>query len=130
MNYREEYRKWCTDPVFDRKTREELLSLCDEKEKEDRFYKELTFGTGGLRGVVGAGTNRMNLYTVGKATQGLANFIKSRTGNGSVVIAYDSRKMSFEFAMDSALIFAANGIKCFLFESLRPTPELSFAVRE
>ncbi len=130
MNYREEYRKWCTDPVFDRKTREELLSLCDEKEKEDRFYKELTFGTGGLRGVVGAGTNRMNLYTVGKATQGLANFIKSRTGNGSVVIAYDSRKMSYEFAMDSALIFAANGIKCFLFESLRPTPELSFAVRE
>lgn len=130
MNYREEYQKWCNSPVFDRATREELLSLCDEKEIEDRFYKELSFGTGGLRGVVGAGTNRMNDYTVGKATQGLANFIKSRTESGSVVIAYDSRKMSYEFAVGSALIFAANGIKCFLFESLRPTPELSFAVRE
>lgn len=130
MNYREEYQKWCNCSVFDRATREELLSLCDEKEIEDRFYKELSFGTGGLRGVVGAGTNRMNDYTVGKATQGLANFIKSRTESGSVVIAYDSRKMSYEFAVGSALIFAANGIKCFLFESLRPTPELSFAVRE
>ena len=130
MNYREEYQKWCNDPVFDRATREELLSLCDEKEIEDRFYKELSFGTGGLRGVVGAGTNRMNDFTVGKATQGLANFIKSRTESGSVVIAYDSRKMSYEFAVGSALIFAANGIKCFLFESLRQTPELSFAVRE
>lgn len=130
MNYREEYQKWCNCSVFDRATREELLSLCDEKEIEDRFYKELSFGTGGLRGVVGAGTNRMNDFTVGKATQGLANFIKSRTESGSVVIAYDSRKMSYEFAVGSALIFAANGIKCFLFESLRPTPELSFAVRE
>lgn len=130
MNYQEEYRKWSTNPVFDQNTREELLSLSDEKEIEDRFYKELSFGTGGLRGVVGAGTNRMNYYTVGKATQGLANFIKSQTDNGIVVIAYDSRNMSYEFAFDSALIFAANGIKCFLFESLRPTPELSFAVRE
>lgn len=130
MNYQEEYRKWSTNPVFDQNTREELLSLSDEKEIEDRFYKELSFGTGGLRGVVGAGTNRMNYYTVGKATQGLANFIKSQTDNGIVVIAYDSRNMSYEFAFDSALIFAANGIKCFLFESLRPTPELSFAIRE
>ena len=104
--------------------------LCATKKKSRIVYKELSFGTGGLRGVVGAGTNRMNDYTVGKATQGLANFIKSRTESGSVVIAYDSRKMSYEFAVGSALIFAANGIKCFLFESLRPTPELSFAVRE
>lgn len=130
MGYKEEYEKWCTSDVFDLETRKELLALTDEKEIEDRFYKQLSFGTGGLRGVIGAGTNRMNIYTVGKASQGLANFINSRTDKGSIAIAYDSRIMSYEFALDSALIFAANGIKAFLFESLRPTPELSFAVRE
>ncbi|MDE7158980.1 MAG: phospho-sugar mutase, partial [Clostridiales bacterium] len=130
MNYKDEYRKWCTSAVFDSDTKNELLALKDEKEIEDRFYKQLSFGTGGLRGVIGAGTNRMNVYTVGKATQGLANFINSRTNSGSVAIAYDSRRMSKEFALDSALILAANGIKAYLFKSLRPTPELSFAVRE
>ncbi len=130
MNYREEYRKWCESPVFDQETKTELLALSDEKEIEDRFYKQLTFGTGGLRGVIGAGTNRMNIYTVGKASQGLADFINTQTTCGSAVIAYDSRKMAKEFALEAALIFAANGIKAYLFESLRPTPELSFAVRE
>lgn len=129
-NYKEEYKKWCTSKVFDEATKKELISIKDEKEIEDRFYKQLSFGTGGLRGVIGAGTNRMNIYTVGKASQGLANFINSQTADGSAVIAYDSRIMSYEFALDSALIFAANGIKTYLFESLRPTPELSFAVRE
>ncbi len=130
MNYREEFEKWRTSGVFDAATRAELSALTDEKEIEDRFYKQLSFGTGGLRGIIGAGTNRMNVYTVGKASQGLANFINSQTKNGSVAIAYDSRIMSPEFALDSALIFAANGIKAYLFESLRPTPELSFAIRE
>lgn len=130
MGYKKEYEKWCTSDVFDLATRKELLALTDEKEIEDRFYKQLSFGTGGLRGVIGAGTNRMNIYTVGKASQGLANFINSRTDKGSIAIAYDSRIMSYEFALDSALIFAANGIKAYLFEGLRPTPELSFAVRE
>lgn len=129
MNYREEYKRWCTDPVFDEETRRELSALADEKEIEDRFYKTLTFGTGGLRGVIGVGTNRMNIYTVGKATQGLADFINSETADGSVAIAYDSRRMSPEFALRAACILAANGIRAYLFESLRPTPELSFAVR-
>ena len=129
MNYREEYKRWCTDPVFDEETRRELSALADEKEIEDRFYKTLSFGTGGLRGVIGAGTNRMNIYTVGKATQGLADFINSETTDGSVAIAYDSRRMSSEFALRAACILAANGIRAYLFESLRPTPELSFAVR-
>ena len=113
MGYREEYDKWCTSKVFDNKTKNELLALTDEKEIEDRFYKQLAFGTGGLRGIIGAGTNRMNIYTVGKASQGLANFIKKQTKCGSVAIAYDSRIMSYEFALDSALIFSANGIKAF-----------------
>lgn len=130
MGYREEYENWCNSSVFDSDTKNELLALIDEKEIEDRFYKQLSFGTGGLRGVIGAGTNRMNIYTVGKASQGLADFINSQTTCGSAVIAYDSRRMSKEFALGSALIFAANGIKTYLFESLRPTPELSFAVRE
>ena len=129
MDYIEEYRRWCEDPAFDEATRSELKALDDEAEIEDRFYKRLTFGTGGLRGVLGAGTNRMNVYTVGRATQGLANFINKTAGGGSVAIAYDSRRMSAEFALDSALILAANGIKAYLFEGLRPTPELSFAVR-
>lgn len=130
MGYREEYKNWCTSHVFDDDTKRELLALTDEKEIEDRFYKQLSFGTGGLRGVIGAGTNRMNIYTVGRASQGLANFVNSKTKNGRIVIAYDSRNMSCEFALESALIFAANGIKTYLFDALRPTPELSFAVRE
>ncbi|MBQ9081322.1 MAG: phospho-sugar mutase, partial [Clostridia bacterium] len=129
--YRKEYENWCNSSVFDEATRKELLALTDEKEIEDRFYKPLSFGTGGLRGEIGAGINRMNVYTVGKATQGLADFINSQqtTGQGSVVIAYDSRNMSPEFALCSALVLCANGIETYLFESLRPTPELSFAVR-
>lgn len=129
MNYLNEYKRWCTDPVFDEETHRELSAITDEKEIEDRFYKNLSFGTGGLRGVIGAGTNRMNIYTVGKATQGLADFINSEVAGGSVVIAYDSRRMSPEFALRAACILAENGIRAYLFESLRPTPELSFAVR-
>jgi phosphoglucomutase len=128
-DYRQEYERWITESVFDEDTKRELKALTDEEEIEDRFYKALSFGTGGLRGMIGAGTNRMNVYTVGKATQGLADFINGQTTGGSVAIAYDSRNMSPEFALDSALILAANGIKAYLFESLRPTPELSFAVR-
>lgn len=132
MNYLEEYKKWCESPEFDEKTKSELLAIKnDEKEIEDRFYKELEFGTAGLRGIIGAGTNRMNQYTVGKATQGLANYILEQgTENKGVAISYDSRKMSKEFSMQTALILCANGIKTYLFESLRPVPELSFAIRE
>ena len=131
MNYRQEYQAWCTDPYFDDKTREELKALEEnEAEIEDRFYRQLEFGTGGLRGVIGAGTNRMNIYTVRQATQGLANYIISQEGQEKgVAIAYDSRIMSPEFAKEAALCLNANGIKTYLFESLRPTPELSFAVR-
>lgn len=131
MNYRQEYQAWCTDPYFDDKTREELKALeGNEAEIEDRFYRQLEFGTGGLRGVIGAGTNRMNIYTVRQATQGLANYIVSQEGQEKgVAIAYDSRIMSPEFAKEVALCLNANGIKTYLFESLRPTPELSFAVR-
>ncbi len=132
MNYLEEYKKWCESTEFDEDTKKELLAIKDdEKEIKDRFYKELEFGTAGLRGVIGAGTNRMNKYTVGKATQGLANYIVEQgTGDKGVAISYDSRRMSKEFSMQTALILNANGIKTFLFESLRPVPELSFAVRE
>lgn len=129
MGYREEYEKWLNGKEFDSETKAELKNIKDEKEIEDRFYKNLSFGTGGLRGVIGAGTNRMNVYTVGKASQGLSDYINSVTESGSVVIAYDSRRMSDKFAEESALVFAANGIKTYLFDSLRPTPELSFAVR-
>lgn len=131
MNYREEYEKWCSDPYFDEETREELKALAgNEAEIQDRFYRQLEFGTGGLRGVIGAGTNRMNLYTVRQATQGLANYILTQNGGEKgVAIAYDSRRMSPEFAREAALCLNANGIKTYLFESLRPTPELSFAVR-
>lgn len=128
-DYRKEYEQWRSLEVFDEETRKEVASLTDKREIEDRFSKSLTFGTGGLRGIMGAGTNRMNVYTVGKATQGLADFIKTQTLDGRVVIAYDSRNHSADFALDSALILAANGIQTYLFESLRPTPELSFAVR-
>ena len=132
MNYLEEYKRWCESPDFDEKTKKELLEIKDnEKEIEDRFYKELEFGTAGLRGVIGAGTNRMNKYTVGKATQGLANYILEQgTQDKGVVISYDSRRMSKEFSMQTALILCANGIKAYLFENLRPVPELSFSVRQ
>ena len=131
MNYLEEYKKWCESPELDEETKKELLAIKDdEKEIEDRFYKELEFGTAGLRGVIGAGTNRMNKYTVGKATQGLANYILEQgTQDKGVAISYDSRKMSKEFSTQTALILNANGIKTYLFENLRPVPELSFAVR-
>ena len=132
MNYLEEYKKWCESPEFDEETKKELQAIKnDEKEIEDRFYKELEFGTAGLRGIIGAGTNRMNQYTVGKATQGLANYILEQgTQDKGVAISYDSRKMSKEFSMQTALILCANGIKTYLFESLRPVPELSFTIRE
>lgn len=132
MGYREVYEAWCTDEYFDASVREELKAISgDEREIEDRFYRQLEFGTGGLRGVIGAGTNRMNIYTVRKATQGLANYIVSQGGQEKgVAIAYDSRRMSPEFARETALCLNANGIRTYLFESLRPTPELSFAVRE
>ena len=132
MNYLEEYKKWCESPEFDKETKEELLKIKNNQEEiEDRFYKELEFGTAGLRGVIGAGTNRMNKYTVGKATQGLANYILEQgTQYKGVAISYDSRIMSKEFGEQTALILNANGIKTYLFENLRPVPELSFAVRE
>ena len=132
MNYKEEYQRWCEDPSFDEETKKELLSIKDDEEEiKDRFYKELEFGTAGLRGVIGMGTNRMNKYTVGKATQGLANYILEQgTQDKGVAISYDSRRMSDEFSLQTALILNANGIKTYLFESLRPVPELSFAVRE
>ena len=130
MDYRETYKQWCTDTFFDEATRAELSALTDENEIKDRFYKDLEFGTGGLRGVIGAGTNRMNLYTVGRATQGLADYIIEKGGQEKgVAIAYDSRHMSPEFSEAAALCLAANGIKAYRFESLRPTPELSFALR-
>ena len=131
MNYLDTYRFWCEDAYFDEKTKEELKSLeGNDIEIKDRFYKSLEFGTGGLRGIIGAGTNRMNLYTVRKATQGLANFIKKEHGEDrGVAIAYDSRNMSNEFSEEVALCLCANGIKAYRFESLRPTPELSFALR-
>lgn len=131
MGYKEEYNKWCTDPYFDDDTKAELVMLLgNETEIEDRFYRSLEFGTGGLRGVIGAGTNRMNIYTVRQATQGLANYIvKQGAQDKGVAIAYDSRNMSPEFATEAALCLNANGIKTYRFESLRPTPELSFAVR-
>ena len=132
MNYLEEYKKWCESSEFDEETKKELIAIKDdEKEIEDRFYKELEFGTAGLRGVIGAGTNRMNKYTVGKATQGLANYILEQgTQDKGVAISYDSRRMSKEFSLLTALILNANGIKTYLFENLRPVPELSFTVRK
>lgn len=131
MSYLEEYKRWCESPEFDEETRKELTAIKDdEKEIEDRFYKELEFGTAGLRGVMGAGTNRMNKYTVGKATQGLANYILEKgTESKGVAISYDSRNNSKKFGLQTALILNANGIKTYLFENLRPVPELSFAVR-
>jgi len=132
MDYKKVYEEWLANPYFDEETKAELKGIAgDEKEIEDRFYMELEFGTAGLRGVIGAGMNRMNIYTVRKATQGLANYIKKVGGQArGVAIAYDSRRMSPEFADEAALCLAANGIKAYVFESLRPTPELSYAVRK
>ncbi|SFQ42496.1 alpha-phosphoglucomutase [Lachnospiraceae bacterium XBB1006] len=131
MDALQNYKKWCEEPYFDEETKAELRKIAsDEKEITERFYRELEFGTAGLRGILGAGTNRMNAYTVRKATQGLANYIRKQKGEErGVCIAYDSRHMSPEFADEAALCLAANGIKAYVFESLRPTPELSYAVR-
>jgi phosphoglucomutase len=132
MEHLKKYEEWLINPYFDEDTREELADLQgNDIEIRERFFKDLEFGTGGLRGILGAGVNRMNLYTVRRATQGLANTIKKHNGeNRGVAIAYDSRRMSPEFALDTALCLAANGIHAYLFEALRPTPELSYAVRE
>ncbi len=132
MDAKKRYQEWLENPYFDQEAKEELKSIAqDEKEIQDRFYRDLEFGTGGLRGVIGAGTNRMNIYTVRKATQGLANYIRrEHTQEKGVAIAYDSRNMSPEFAQEAALCLAANGIKAYIFPSLRPTPMLSFALRE
>lgn len=132
MSYQEEYKKWCENPFFDERTREELKQIeHDKKEIEERFCQELEFGTAGLRGIMGAGCNRMNEYTVGKATQGLANYIRKQHGEErGVVIAYDSRNHSEEFSETVALVLNANGIKTYRFEMIAPVPELSFAVRK
>lgn len=132
MDYKTMYQEWLENSYFDEATKAELKGIAeDEKEIEERFYMDLEFGTAGLRGVIGAGTNRMNIYTVRKATQGLANYIAAVNGQAKgVAIAYDSRRMSPEFADEAALCLAANGIKAYVFESLRPTPELSYAVRK
>ncbi len=132
MEYRKRYEEWINNPYFDEATREELKKIADDdNEIKERFYKDLEFGTAGLRGIIGAGTNRLNIYTVRKATQGLANYIiaKGEEEKG-VAIAYDSRRMSPEFADEAALCLAANGIKAYVFDALRPTPELSYAVRK
>ena len=132
MSYKENYKDWCESSIFDEETKEELLEISNnEKEIEDRFYKELEFGTAGLRGIMGAGLNRMNKYTVGKATQGLANFIKSKNGEErGIAISYDSRNNSKEFSEIAALCLNANRIKAYVFDRLSPVPELSFAVRK
>ena len=132
MSYRDTFHFWLEDDYFDAATKEELLAIRNnEAEVEDRFFKDLEFGTGGLRGVIGAGTNRMNFYTVRKATQGLANYIVKQNGaEKGCAIAYDSRRFSPEFAKEAALCLAANGVHAYLFDALRPTPELSFAVRK
>ncbi len=132
VEYTKKYKEWSTNPLFDEETRTELLSIAgNEQEIKDRFYKDLEFGTAGMRGIIGNGTNRMNIYTVTKATQGLANYIlRKGTENKGVVIAYDSRNMSFEFSCATALCLNANGIKTYIFDNLIPVPELSFAVRE
>lgn len=132
MEYLKKYEEWCNGEIFDNETKQELLEIKeDENEIKDRFYKDLEFGTAGLRGIIGAGTNRMNKYTVTKATQGLANYILKQGGEDKgVVIAFDSRRMSPEFSEEAALCLNANGIKTYRFETLRPTPELSFAVRK
>jgi phosphoglucomutase len=129
MLYKDKYNEWLNSEIIDKNIKEELRNINDEKEIEDRFYKDLEFGTGGLRGVIGAGSNRMNIYTVSKATQGFANYLNNNFKNPSVAIAYDSRNMSKEFSKAAALTLAANNVKVYLYEGLRPTPMLSFSVR-
>lgn len=131
MGYREKYRFWIQNLYFDKNTKAELLAIQDnEEEVEDRFYRDLEFGTGGMRGIIGAGTNRMNKYTIRKAAQGFANFIlKQGERSKGIAIAYDSRHCSYEFALETALVMAFNGVKTYVFDELRPTPQLSFAVR-
>lgn len=129
MQYKDKYNDWLSSSVINEEMKNELRSITDEKEIEDRFYKDLEFGTGGLRGVIGAGSNRMNIYTVSKATQGFANYLNENFKEPSVAIAYDSRNMSKEFSKAAALTLCANNIKVYLYEGLRPTPMLSFAVR-
>ncbi|MCE5221708.1 MAG: phospho-sugar mutase [Clostridium sp.] len=130
MNYEEKYNTWVNSDIIDEATKNELKSISDDKEIEDRFYKDLEFGTGGLRGEIGAGSNRMNVYTVAQATQGFANYLNDSFKDPSVAIAYDSRNMSKEFAKAAALTLCANNIKAYLYENLRPTPMLSYTVRE
>ncbi|AOR23961.1 phospho-sugar mutase [Clostridium taeniosporum] len=130
MNYKEKYDLWLNSESINEETKNELKAVSDEKEIEDRFYKDLEFGTGGLRGVIGAGSNRMNVYTISKATQGFANYLNENFNKPAVAIAYDSRNMSKEFAKAAALTLCANDVKVYLYESLRPTPMLSFATRE
>lgn len=130
MNYKEKYNTWVNSDIIDEATKNELKSISDDKEIEDRFYKDLEFGTGGLRGEIGAGSNRMNVYTVAQATQGFANYLNDSFKDPSVAIAYDSRNMSKEFAKAAALTLCANNIKAYLYENLRPTPMLSYTVRE
>ncbi len=130
MEYKNKYDLWMNSASIDENTKEELRAISDEKEIEDRFYKDLEFGTGGLRGVIGAGSNRLNVYTVGKATQGFANYLNNHGKNPKVAIAYDSRNMSAEFAEYAGRVLAGNGIKVYLYDKLTPTPMLSFAVRE
>lgn len=130
MDYKEKYNTWINSNIIDEETKNELRNITDDKEIEDRFYQDLDFGTGGLRGVIGAGSNRMNVYTVAQATQGFANYLNDSFKEPSVAIAYDSRNMSKEFAKAAALTLCANNVKVFLYESLRPTPVLSYTVRE
>ncbi|MFZ3129644.1 MAG: phospho-sugar mutase [Desulfosporosinus sp.] len=133
VSYQDRYRLWSENPYFDEETRQELGQMTDSQEIEDRFYTDLEFGTGGLRGIMAAGTNRMNKYVIRKVTQGLAECVCDHGPEGmkrGVVIAYDSRKYSPEFALEAALVLARNGVKAYLFDALRPTPELSFAVRQ
>ena len=130
MNYRDNYQAWLRDFANDQATISELQAIAgDEKEVEDRFYKNLSFGTAGMRGVLGAGMNRMNVYTVRRATQGLADFLTEEEKKRGVVIGYDSRRMSPEFALETALVLCANGVTAYLFDALRPVALLSFGVR-
>ncbi|WP_346889437.1 phospho-sugar mutase [Clostridium sp. UBA1056] len=130
MDYRNKYELWINSPEIDEETKAELKSIADETDLEDRFYKDLEFGTGGLRGIIGAGSNRLNIYTVGKATQGFANYLKDKYTSPKVTIAYDSRHMSKEFSEYAARVLAGNEIKVYLYDKLTPTPMLSYAVRE
>ena len=130
MDYRDKLNEWLDSKFIDEETKQELRDISDEKELEDRFYKDLEFGTAGLRGIIGAGTNRMNKYTVMKATKGVCDYINSKNiENPAVAISYDSRKYSKEFAEQAALVFNANGIKAYVSDELRPTPVLSFMIR-